>query len=58
MVNIPGAVLGGFLLGIVETLTKAYISSSLADAIVYSMLILVLIFKPTGLLGKNIKEKV
>lgn len=55
---IPGAVLGGFLLGIVETLTKAYISSSLADAIVYSMLILVLIFKPTGLLGKNIKEKV
>lgn len=55
---IPGAVLGGFLLGIVETITKAYLSSQITDAIVYSLLIVVLIIKPTGLLGKNTKEKV
>lgn len=55
---IPGAVFGGVILGVVEALTRAYISSKLADAIVYGLLILVLIIKPTGLLGKNIKEKV
>ncbi|CDZ75078.1 High-affinity branched-chain amino acid transport system permease protein LivH [Peptoniphilus sp. ING2-D1G] len=55
---IPGAVLGGFILGLVEALARAYISSKLADAIVFGLLIIVLIFKPTGLLGKNIKEKV
>lgn len=55
---IPGAVLGGLILGLVEALTRAYISSKLADAIVFGLLIVVLIFKPTGLLGKNIKEKV
>lgn len=55
---IPGAVLGGFILGIIESLTKAYISSQLTDAIVFLVLIIVLVFKPAGLLGKNRKEKV
>lgn len=55
---IPGAVLGGFILGLVESLTKAYISTQLTDAIVFSILIFVLVFKPSGILGKNRKEKV
>lgn len=55
---IPGAVLGGFILGIIESLSKAYISSQLSDAIVFSVLIIVLVFKPAGILGKNRKEKV
>lgn len=55
---IPGAMLGGYAIGLVETFTKAYISSSWADAIVFSLLIIVLLFKPEGILGKNIKEKV
>lgn len=55
---LPGAVLGGFILGIVESLTRAYLSSQLADAFVFSILIVVLLFKPTGILGKNVKEKV
>jgi len=56
--SIPGAVIGGLLIGIVETFTKAYISSTLADAIVFSILIVVLLVKPTGIMGKNINEKV
>lgn len=56
--SIPGAMLGGFIIGMIETLTKAYISSTWADAIVFSILIIVLVVKPTGILGKNIKEKV
>ncbi len=56
--SIPGAVLGGFILGVAEALTKAYISSQLADAVVFLILILVLLVMPNGLLGKNIKEKV
>ena len=56
--SIPGAFIGGVLLGIIEILGKAYISSQLADAIVFSVLIVVLLVKPTGLLGKNIQEKV
>ena len=55
---LSGAVLGGFILGIVESLTRAYLSSQLADAFVFSILIIVLLFKPTGILGKNVKEKV
>lgn len=55
---VPGAVIGGLLLGIVEALTRAYLSLKLADAIVFSILIIVLLIKPTGLLGKNVKEKV
>lgn len=56
--NIPGAVIGGIILGLVEALTKAYISSQLADAFVFGILIIVLLVKPTGILGENIKEKV
>lgn len=56
--SIPGAMIGGILLGIIEILSKAYISQQLADAIVFAVLIIVLLFKPTGILGKNIQEKV
>lgn len=56
--SIPGAMIGGILLGIIEILSKAYISTQLADAIVFSVLILVLLVKPTGILGKKISEKV
>ena len=55
---IPGAMLGGFVIGIAESLTKMYISSQLADAVVFGILILVLLVKPTGILGKNVGEKV
>jgi branched-chain amino acid transport system permease protein len=55
---IPGAMLGGFLLGIAESLTKGYISSKLSDAVVYGILIVILLFKPAGLLGKSTREKV
>ncbi|RBP69001.1 branched-chain amino acid transport system permease protein [Alkalibaculum bacchi] len=55
---VPGAMLGGFILGFVETLAKAYISSSWSDAIAFSILIVVLSVKPTGILGKNTREKV
>lgn len=56
--SIPGAMLGGLALGVIESISKAYISSQLSDAIVFSVLILVLLVKPTGLLGKNFIEKV
>ena len=56
--SIPGALIGGILLGVIEILGKAYISSQLADAIVFAVLIVVLLVKPTGILGKNIQEKV
>lgn len=56
--SIPGAMLGGIILGIIESLSKAYISTQLADAIVFGVLIIVLLVKPTGLLGKKIMEKV
>ena len=56
--SIPGAFIGGILLGIIEILGKAYISSQLADAIVFAVLIVVLLVKPTGILGKQIQEKV
>ena len=56
--SIPGAVIGGILLGVIEILGKAYISSQVADAIVFAVLIIVLLVKPTGLFGKNIQEKV
>lgn len=56
--SIPGAFIGGILLGVIEILGKAYISSQLADAIVFAVLIIVLLVKPTGLLGKQIQEKV
>lgn len=56
--SIPGAFIGGILLGIIENLSKAYISSQMADAIVFSVLIIVLLVKPTGILGKKVNEKV
>ncbi|MDO5331059.1 MAG: branched-chain amino acid ABC transporter permease [Bacillota bacterium] len=56
--SIPGAFLGGILLGVIENLAKAYISTELSDAIVFAVLIIVLLVKPAGLLGKQIREKV
>ncbi len=56
--SIPGAMIGGILLGVIENLSKAYISSQLSDAIVFGVLIVVLLVKPTGILGKNVQEKV
>ena len=56
--SIPGAMIGGLVLGIIEILAKTYISSQLSDAIVFGILIVVLLFKPTGLLGKVVQEKV
>ena len=56
--SIPGAFIGGILLGIMENLAKAYISSQLSDAIVFSVLIIVLLVRPTGILGKKMTEKV
>ena len=56
--SIPGAFIGGLLLGVLENLSKAYISSQLSDAIVFSLLIIMLLVKPQGILGKKINEKV
>lgn len=56
--SIPGAFIGGILLGVIEILSRAYISSQMSDAIVFAVLIIVLLVKPTGLMGKNIQEKV
>ena len=56
--SIPGAMVGGILLGVIQNLGTAYISSQVADAIVFAVLIVVLLVKPTGLFGKNIQEKV
>lgn len=56
--SIPGAFLGGLLLGVLETFAKAYISTQLSDAIVFSVLIIVLLVRPAGLVGKIVNEKV
>ena len=56
--SIPGAMLGGILLGIIETFSKAYLSTQFSDAIVFSVLIIILLVKPAGLLGKQMQEKV
>ena len=56
--SIPGAMLGGILLGVIEIFATSYISSQLSDAILFAILIIVLLEKPTGLLGKAVKEKV
>ena len=55
---IPGAVLGGVVIGLVESFTTSYVSSSMADAFVFLILIVVLVLKPAGILGKNVGEKV
>lgn len=56
--SIPGAMLGGIIMGVAETLTKGFISSQLADAIAFGILILILVVKPAGIFGKNVSEKV
>ena len=56
--SIPGAMIGGLLLGIIEILSKTYISSQLSDAIVFAVLIVVLLVRPTGIMGKVVQEKV
>lgn len=56
--SIPGAVIGGVLIGVIEILSRSYISSQMADAIVFVVLIIVLLVKPTGILGKKYIEKV
>ncbi|WP_295579753.1 branched-chain amino acid ABC transporter permease [uncultured Oscillibacter sp.] len=56
--SVPGALLGGLLLGVIEIFAKAYISTQLSDAIVFAVLIVVLLVKPAGLLGKQVREKV
>ena len=56
--SIPGALLGGLLLGVLEIFCNAYISQELSNAIVFGVLIIVLLIRPTGLLGKPIREKV
>ena len=56
--SVPGAMIGGIALGVIEIFGKAYISSQISDAIVFAVLIVVLLVKPTGILGKKISEKV
>ncbi len=56
--SIPGALLGGVLLGVIETFAKAYISTDLSDAVVFAVLIIVLLVRPAGLMGKYVPEKV
>ena len=56
--SIPGAMLGGLLLGVIEIFAGAYISTQLQNAIVFAVLIVVLLVKPAGLLGKMVQEKV
>ena len=56
--SIPGAMLGGVMLGLIEQFSKQYISTLWSNAIVFGMLIIVLLVKPTGLLGKVVQEKV
>ena len=56
--SIPGAMLGGILLGVIETFSKAYLSPQFSDAIVFAVLIVILLVKPAGLLGKQVQEKV
>jgi branched-chain amino acid transport system permease protein len=56
--NLPGAALGGIIIGVTETLVAGYISSTYRDAIAFAVLILILLVKPSGLLGKKEIEKV
>jgi len=56
--SLPGAMLGGIMLGVIEQFAKVYVSTLWSDAIVFAVLIIVLLVKPTGLLGKPIMEKV
>ena len=56
--SIPGTLVGGLLLGIIEIFGRAYISQELSNAIVFAVLIIILLVKPNGLLGKKVNEKV
>ena len=56
--SVPGAMLGGYILGVAETMTKGFIDSQYADAISFSILIIILLVKPTGILGEKIRVKV
>lgn len=56
--SIPGAFLGGILLGVIESLARGYISTQLSNSIVFAVLIIILLVRPAGLLGKNVQEKV
>ena len=56
--SIPGAFLGGILLGVIESLAKAYISTQLSNSVVFAVLIIILLGRPAGLLGKHTQEKV
>jgi branched-chain amino acid transport system permease protein len=56
--NIPGALLGGLLIGITETMVAGYLSSTYKDAVAFAILILILLFRPSGLLGSVAQEKV
>ena len=56
--SLPGAMLGGLMIGIVQSGANTYISSSMSDTFVYLILIVVLMFRPAGILGKNVGEKV
>lgn len=56
--SIPGAMIGGYILGLAETMTKGFLNSQFADAISFGILIIILLVKPTGLMGKNQREKV
>ncbi|AEE17675.1 branched-chain amino acid ABC transporter permease [Treponema brennaborense] len=56
--SVPGAMLGGYILGIAETMTKGFLSSQFSDAISFSILIIILLVKPTGILGEKIRVKV
>ncbi len=55
--SIPGAFIGSLIIGMIETLSQGYISSTMRDAVVFSILIIVLLFRPTGLFGEAAKEK-
>jgi branched-chain amino acid transport system permease protein len=56
--NLGGAVLGGVIIGVVETLVVGYVSPTYRDAVAFAVLILILLVRPAGLLGKNVREKV
>ena len=57
MGSLPGAVLGGFILGVIETMVSGYISSSMRDLFSFGIMILVLIFLPDGIVGKKVHDK-
>ena len=56
--SVPGAMLGGYILGIAETMTKGFLLSQFADAISFSILIIILLVKPTGIMGEKVRVKV